>query len=198
VPPLEGTITFVLVITVERTETTRRTSADRGDQLLLWAASFFTLAVLLHNGDHLRRGADAVSRDVFWVGTAGVFVEVGIVVLACQRHRLAPLAAVAVGWSLAPAYVLVHFLPARSWLSDSFTSATHVSRLSWSAASLEVLAALVLGVAGWLVLQQRGGLASATRPHPSQRSLREGLTHPVALVMLAGNVVIVAGSFAQL
>jgi hypothetical protein len=175
-----------------------RTGADRGDRLLLWAAGFFTVAVLVHNGDHLRRGADSVSRQVFWVGTAGVLIEVGVVVLACQGHRLAPLAAVAIGWSLAPAYVLVHFLPARSWLSDSFTSAAHVSPLSWFAASLEVLAALVLGVAGWMVLQQRGGLASAARPHAAQGSWREGLLHPVALVMLAGNVVIVAASLAQL
>jgi hypothetical protein len=135
---------------------------------------------------------------VFWVGTAGVLVEVGIVVLIAQRHRLAPLAAVATGWSLAPAYVLVHFSPGRSWLSDSFTSASHVSPMSWFAASLEVLAALLLGVAGWMVLQQRGGLAAATRRHPAQRSLRAALLHPVALVMVAGNVVIVTASLAQL
>ena len=175
-----------------------RTDRDRGDQLLLWAAALFTLAVLVHNGDHLRRGADSVSRDVFWVGTSGVLIEVGIVVLACQRHRLAPLAAVAVGGSLAPAYVLVHFLPARSWLSDSFTSAHHVSPLSWFAASFEVLAALVLGAAGWVVVQQRGGVASAARPHEGQRSWRDGFLHPVAAVALAGNAVLVAASFAQL
>ena len=109
---------------------------------------------------------DSVSRDVFWVGTSGVVIEVGIVVLVCQRHRLAPLAAVAVGWSLAPAYVLVHFLPARSWLSDSFTSAHQVSPLSWFAASLEVLAALVLGVTGWGVLHQH----AAAWPRPPGRT----------------------------
>lgn len=178
--------------------TSAGTGVDRGDRLLLWAATLLSVAVLIHNGDHLRRGTDSVSRDVFWVGTSGILVEVGIVVLICQRHRVAPLAAVAVGWSLAPAYAFVHFLPARSWLSDSFTSAHHVSPLSWFAASLEVLAALVLGVAGWVVLQQRGGLASASRPHGGQRPWRDGVLHPVALVMLAGNVVIAVASFAQL
>jgi hypothetical protein len=171
---------------------------ERGDRLLLAAATLFTVAVLIHNSDHLRRGIDSVSRQVFWVGTAGVLVEVGIVVLITQRHRVAPLAAVAIGWSLAPAYVLVHFLPARSWLSDSFTSASHVSPLSWFAASLEVVAAALLGLAGWIVLQQRGGLASAARPHAGQRSLRDALLHPLALVMLTGNVIVVAASFAQL
>jgi hypothetical protein len=172
--------------------------AERGDQLLLWAAYLFTAAVVIHNSDHVRRGADAIGRDVFWVGTAGIVVEVGIVVLVCMRHRLAPLAAVAVGWSLAPAYVLVHFLPERGWLSDSFTSGVDVSPMSWFAASFEVVAALVLGVAGWFVLRQRGGIASASRTHAAQQSLRAGLLHPAALTMLVANAAIVAISFAQL
>lgn len=172
--------------------------ADRGDRLLLAAATLFTVAVLVHNSDHVRRGIDSVSRQVFWVGTAGILVEVGVVVLACQRHRVAPLAAVAAGWSLAPAYLLVHFLPAHWWLGDSFTVAHHVAALSWFAASFEVVAATLLGLAGWVVLQQRGGLASAARPHEPQRSTLAGFLHPVAAAMLLGNVVIVAISFSQL
>jgi hypothetical protein len=191
-------VAFGLVTTIQHRRDLAGATADRGDQLMLAAAALFTIAVLVHNGDHLRRGVDSVGRDVFWIGTAGVLLEVGVVVLACQRHRLAPLAAVAIGWSLAPAYVGVHFLPARSWVSDSFPSATHVSPLSWFAASLEVVAALALGLAGWVVLQQRGGLASATEPRATQRSWRAGLLHPVAAMMLAGNVVIVAASLAQL
>ena len=172
--------------------------ADHGDRLLLAAATLFAVAVLVHNSDHVRRGIDSVSRQVFWVGTAGIVIEVGVVVLACQRHRLAPLAAVAAGWSLAPAYLLVHFLPAHWWLGDSFTVASHVSPMSWFAASLEVLAAALLGLAGWVVLQQRGGLASAARPHEPQRSPWAGFLHPVAAAMLLGNLVILAISFAQL
>ena len=118
--------------------------------------------------------------------------------LACQRHRLAPLAATAGGLSLAAGYVLVHFLPARGWLSDSFTSATNVSPLSWFAASLEVAAAITLGVVGLLVLRERGGLASATRPTDGQRSLSNALLHPIALAMIAGNAAILAISLAQL
>jgi hypothetical protein len=172
--------------------------AERGDRLLLVAATVFTVGVVIHNSDHLRRGIDSVGRDVFWVGTSGILIEVGIVVLVCARHRLAPLAAVAVGWSLAPAYVVVHFLPQRSWLSDSLPGGVDLSPITWFAASLEVAAALALGIAGYLVLQQRGGLASATRPHPDERTLRDGLLHPAALVMLLANVVIVVASLAQL
>lgn len=176
----------------------RARTSERTDQLLVGAAYLFTAAVIVHNSDHLRRGVDSIDRAVFWAGTASVVLEVGIVVLVCQRHRLAPLAAVAVGWSLAPAYVLVHFLPERGWLSDSFTSATDVSPMSWFAASFEVVAALALGAAGWLALQQRGGLASAAAPHAEQRTFRDGFLHPAALAMLIANVVIVALSLAQL
>jgi hypothetical protein len=164
----------------------------------LVAAAFFTLAVLNHNADHVRRGADAVSKDVFWVGTASILLEVALVVLVCQRHRLAPLAAVAGGFSLAAGYVLVHFLPVRGWLSDSFTSATNVSPQSWIAASLEVIAAVTLGVVGVIALRDRGGMASATRPRPEQRTLREGLLHPIALTMMAGNAIVLVASFVQL
>ena len=61
---------------------------------------------------------------------------------------------------------VVHFLPGRSWLSDSFTGAVGVSALSWFAASLEVVAATTLGAVGFGVLQARGGLVSATQPNP--------------------------------
>ena len=154
--------------------------------------------MLIHNSDHVRRGADAVSKDVFWVGTASIALEVALVVLACQRHRLAPLAATAGGLSLAAGYVVVHFLPARSWLSDSFTSATGVSPQSWIAASLEVVAAVTLGVVGLIVLRGRGGLASATRPNSGQRNLRDALLHPIALAMIIGNAALLVISFAQL
>ena len=171
--------------------------AEAGDRLLALAATCFAFAVIVHNSDHLRRGADTVHSDVFWAGTSAVLVEVGVVVLVMQRHRLAPLAALAAGASLAPSYLLVHFLPARSWLSDPLTSAPNVTWTSWAAASLEVLAAALLGVAGWRVLHDRGGLAAATEPHPDQLPVRAGLFHPVALVLLAANVVIVAASLAQ-
>jgi hypothetical protein len=92
----------------------------------------------------------------------------------------------------------VHFLPARGWLSDSFTSATDVSPLSWFAASLEVASALALGLVGLRVLRERGGLASASRPKPGERRLRDAITHPIALAMITGQAVILVFSFAQL
>src|SRR5437588_11686105 len=133
-------------------------TAARQDRWLLWAGAFFAVAVVVHGADHLRRGVGAISRDVFWLGTAGIVLEVAVVVLISQRHRLAPLAAAVVGFVLATGYVSVHFLPARSWASDSFVSASRVSPLSWTAASLEVVAAVALAATGLVVLRQRGGV----------------------------------------
>jgi len=182
---------------VSSTPALERTSV-RTDAWLVAAATFFTIAVLIHNSDHVRRGSDAVSKDVFWAGTSSIALEIAVVVLIAQRHRLAPLVATASGFGLAAGYLLVHFLPSRSWLSDSFTSATNVSPLSWFAASLEVTAAVTLGGVGLLALRARGGLASATAPNPDERSLRDGIVHPAALAMIAGNAVILVISFAQL
>lgn len=183
---------------ITQSETGADAPVDRGGRLLVWAAAFFTIAVVLHGLDHARRGADSLSLDVFWAGTSAVAIEVGVVVLTCQRHRLAPLAAAVVGGSLALGYVLVHFLPSRSWLSDSLTSGLDVSSLSWLAASIEVLAATTLSATGLLVLRRRGGLASASRPHPDQRPLRDGLRHPASLTMITGNAVILGISVIQL
>ncbi len=173
------------------------TPVTTADRWLRAAGGFFALVVVLHNGDHLRRGADAISLDVFALGTAGVVLEVLVVVLIFQRHRWAPLASFAAGLTLALGYVMVHFLPERAWLSDSFSSATGVCPLSWAAASLEVVAALALAAAGWMALSERGGLASAAQPEPRQLRTLDALRHPVALTFTLSQVFTVAASFAQ-
>jgi hypothetical protein len=162
------------------------------------AATFFAVAVLIHNSDHTRRGADSVNLDVFWIGTSAILLEVGLVVLGLMRHRLAPLAASVGGFSLAAGYVVTHFLPEHGLLSDSFVCASDVSPMSWFAASLEVTAAITLGVVGLIVLRERGGLAAATETHDDQLPLRAGLLHPVTVAMIIGNAAILVISFAQL
>jgi hypothetical protein len=170
---------------------------DIGDRMLLWSAAPFTVGVLIHNADHVRRGADAVPADVFWVGTSAIALEVAIVVLCCQGHRLAPLVAAVSGLLLMTGYILVHFLPARGWLSDSFTSARNTSSLSWFAASLEVVAVATLGLVGLRVLAARGGLASVIEPHGPQLPLRAALLHPITVTMVLGNAVVLVMSFSQ-
>lgn len=163
------------------------TAVPDADRRLRAAATFFTVAVLLHNGDHLRRGGDSVSLDVFVAGTLAIVVEVGVVVLVFAGHRLAPQAAVAAGFPLALGYVIVHALPARSWLSDSLVE-SGAENLSRAAALLEIIAALTLGVAGALAMRRHAG--GRARP------LTAALRHPAVLALALGNVVILIGSIA--
>ena len=183
--------------------TTESRTADvlprrRDDAALRCAAALFALAVILHNGDHLRRGVDNAPRDVFAIGMAGVVMEVALVVLVYQRHRLAPLAALVGGVGLAAGYLEVHFLPAHAVLSDSFVSAAHASPLSWVAASLEVVAALVLAGCGFVVLRHRGGVASASRRDRDQRGLVHTITQPVPFILIATQSVGVIVVFVQI
>ena len=181
---------------------------ERADRWLAAAAVLFTVAVLLHNGDHLRRGPGSTASDVVAAGTSSVLLEVAVVVLVVVGHRLAPLVAVAAGWGLAVGYVLVHLLSARSWLSDPLFDGG-ASPLSQVAALLEIVAAVVLAVTGQRSLRARGGLASAAAGPPSARrpsvfasrasavAWRTAWTSPVVLVMAVGNAVILIGTFAR-
>ena len=158
-------------------------SSERRDLRL--AASVFTIVVLLHNTDHLRRGGDSVGADVFWLGSSAIIVEVLVVGLVFMGHRLAaPVAAIA-GAALAAGYVAVHFTPERSWISDSFVEGD-ASALSLVAGGFEVAAAALLAIAGartW----RREGIPRAVRTTAP-------LTHPMVLAMLVGNAVVFTGS----
>jgi hypothetical protein len=161
---------------------------------LVRAAVFFAAAVIVHNSDHLRRGVDAAGRDVFWLGTAAIALEVAVVVLICQHHRLAPLVAAIAGFQFTVGYLAVHFAPAHPWFSDSFTSASSVSPLSWLAASLEVVAAAALGLAGLVALRRHSNGHGVVAP----LTLRQAIAHPLALGFTLSQVAIVVISFVQL
>ena len=199
--PTTGARTIILVALLTRGNNSAALSpaiaATRRDWLTP-AAAFFALAVVIHNSDHLRRGVDAAGRDVFWLGTAGIAIEVAVVVLICQRHRLAPLFATVAGFQFTVGYLAVHFAPAHPYFSDSFTSASHVSPLSWFAASLEVVAALTLATAGLVTMQQRTGDRRDAHPDTGQRPFREAMLQPLALGFALSQVVILAVSFIQL
>lgn len=171
--------------------TTMRPATAQAERLLVRAGALFAGAVLIHNFDHVRRGADAVNVDVYVAGTAAIVLEVAVVLLCMRRDRRAPALAAFAGLSLAAGYLLVHFTPRRSWLSDSLLL-DGTSPLSLAAATLEVVAAVTLAVAGLALLQ--GRLAEQALP---QRSLAQALWHPVTLAMIAGNAVVLAASVAQ-
>lgn len=168
-----------------------------GDRWLRWAATAFAVAVVFHNGDHARRGADSVSTDLFWVGTAGIFVEVGLVIVVFLGDRRAPLAAATIAGGLAVAYVGVHGLPNRGWLSDPLleSGADDSSRL---AAALLISAALALAAVGATVLRRRGGIASEGAGERATRSIGDVLAHPVVAFMVLGNLAVLVSSFVSL
>jgi hypothetical protein len=168
-------------------------SGATGGRELRIAAIVFTVAVLAHNGDHLRRGGDSVTAQVFWVGSAAILVEVAAALLVFLHHPSAPIAAVAAGFGLAAGYILVHFTPDRGWLSDSLTSG-NASWLTVLAAIFETVAALGLGLVGVRSLREVGIAAAA--PGPARVSLTRTVRHPVVAAMMIGNVAIFLGSAA--
>jgi hypothetical protein len=171
-------------------ETTRSVGTDR---LLHLAAIAFAVAVVLHNSDHLRRGGDSVSAQVFWLGSAAIVLEVGVVALVLARHPAAPLAAIAVGFSLAVGYVVVHFTPDRSFASDSLVDGG-AQIVSIVAASLETVTALALGVAGVLTVRVRG--MAVTGGGSYRDALVDGLRQPLVAAFAAVNVLIFVLSLA--
>lgn len=172
---------------------TARRPLVAGATTLQLAATFFAAAVVVHGADHLRRGGDSLNADVFWLGTAAIALEVGVVALVFMRHPVAPLAAAVVGFSLAVGYFAVHFTPERGWLSDSFPS-SNAAVASWVAGSLETAAALALGVAGLAAWRFDRSVGDAAAAAPSAG--RAGWRHPVVVAMALANLVILAGSLA--
>ena len=157
-----------------------------------YAAIAFGLAVLFHNGDHLRRGGDSVSGEVFWLGSFAMLLEVGVVALILMRHPAAPAVAAAIGSSLFAGYLSVHFTPDRGFFSDSFLTGD-AQIVSIIAALLESTTALAVGVSGALVLRRQGFDMAATA---DVRPWREALVHPLVVAMIIGNAIIFIGSVA--
>ncbi|MQY17887.1 hypothetical protein [Nocardia macrotermitis] len=111
----------------------------------------FTVALLVHASDHLRRGMSSISSLVMTLGFIQLALALATVVLIALRHRWAPTAAMVVGFASAAGFLVVHLLP--DWfgpLSDSFINppaSANVTGFSWFAALFEILADLALGVA---------------------------------------------------
>ena len=131
------------------------TTARRGDQVLRCAALLYLVGFLLHTGDHLRRGVDVLTPEVFWAGVASSILVVVAITLALVGHRLAPLIAVAAGFPVALGVAAVHLAPQWSAFSDSLPDG-HVDAWTWAAVLVEIAGALAFAAAGAYVLRQRG------------------------------------------
>ena len=126
----------------------------REDRVLRYAAVFFLIGFVVHNADHIRRGASSVTPELFVAGNLAAVVSIVAIVLVLRRHRLAAQVAVLAGFPLAIGFTAAHMLPTWSVLSDSFVDG-HVSVFSWVASILEIVGALALGCAGLYVLRLR-------------------------------------------
>ncbi|MFE3541932.1 hypothetical protein ACFXK0_03040 [Nocardia sp. NPDC059177] len=129
------------------------------DTALRITTAVFAVALLVHGGDHLRRGLDVCSALVNALGTLQMLFAVLTIALVFRRHSAAPLAATLVGFGSAIGFTLVHVLP--DWfgpLSDSFVNAppqARVTGFSWFAALFEIAADLAIGIAGLYTLRAR-------------------------------------------
>lgn len=124
-----------------------------GDRSLRTAAVVFAAGWTVHNADHLRRGVDAVTRHVLVGGLVVGVLAVTAIWLVVAGHRLAPYAAVAVGFSTAVAVSAAHLLPDWGVFSDALPGGD-VDAVTWAAVVAELVGALALGFAGLRVLRR--------------------------------------------
>ena len=120
---------------------------------LRWAAVALAVGLLVHTVDHLRRGLDAVTTEVFWAGNVSTVLALVAITLVFASHRRAAQLAVVVGVSQALGVAAVHLLPAWGVLSDSLRDGG-VDAVSWVAVLAEIAGAAAFGVAGLFVLTQ--------------------------------------------
>ena len=138
------------------------------DRQLRWAAGLYAFGLAVHTADHLRRGLDAVTHHVFWLGNLSTLLGLVAVVAVFAGHRLAPLLAVSFGAPIAIGVSAVHLLPEwSSALSDSFPS-HHAALVSYAVVLVEVAGAVAMSVIGYRIAFPRGSVPStaATRPSP--------------------------------
>jgi hypothetical protein len=131
------------------------------------AGILFAAGSAIHVADHLRRGQGSVTDTLNAVGTLALVLQVVLVTLILTRHRLAPLAAVAVGPSLALGFLAAHWTPHWSDISDPLWDMTSSwPALSYAAATLEIVGAVAVGLAGWAIVRHDGLAAHGTAPRP--------------------------------
>jgi hypothetical protein len=126
---------------------------SRAWSVLRWAAAIYAAGLTFHTVDHLRRGVDVISREVFWGGMVLTTVSVIAIALVVTRHHRAPLVAAVVGFTAAIGVSAAHLLPHWSSLSDSLPDG-NVDALSWAAVLVEIAGAIAFGAAGLYALRR--------------------------------------------
>src|SRR3954453_16495797 len=123
-------------------------SLGTGRDWLTIAAMAFLAANLLHGADHVRQHLAGVDTAVAIGGAMLTAAAVAVLIVALQHHPRAPVLAAVVGFAAAILVAASHIAPHWSVLSDSYVDDIHPDVLSWAVVSLEIAAALALGVVG--------------------------------------------------
>jgi hypothetical protein len=123
------------------------------ERRLFTAGVMFAAGSTIHLIDHLRRGQGSVSDVLFAVGNVSLIVQVATVSLVLTRHRLAPVAAVSAGFSLALGFTAAHWLPRWSSISDPVWEINSLTWFSYLASMAEILGALALAFAGLAIIR---------------------------------------------
>jgi hypothetical protein len=131
------------------------------EQRLFTAGVAFAAGSAIHLIDHLRRGQGSVSDVLYTVGNVSLVVQVATISLVLTRHRLAPIAAVAAGFSLALGFTAAHWLPRWSSISDPVWAIKSLTWFSYIASASEILGALALAIAGLAIIRASTQSASA-------------------------------------
>src|SRR5438132_664819 len=79
--------------------------------LLRYATLLYAFGLVVHSGDHVRRGTDVLTPEVMWAGAISTVLGVAVIVLVLVGHRMAPLFATGLGFSSALGTGAVHLLP---------------------------------------------------------------------------------------
>ncbi len=132
-----------------------RETTSREQVFLRNAAILYGVGLVLHIADHVRRGTSVLTGEVNLLGTISTVAGVATIGLIMMRHRLAPIAAVALGFPVAVGVAAVHLLPRWSDFSDAFPgSTTGVNGLSWTVVLIEIAGGFALGLAGLAMLRR--------------------------------------------
>ena len=131
-------------------------TSDRSDRLLRGGAILYGAGLALHLADHFRRGTAVLTGEVNLLGTISTVAGVIVIAMVFVGHRVAPTAAIALGFPVAIGVAAVHLLPRWSDFSDAFPgSTTGVNAMSWTVVLIEIAGAFALGMAGLAAERER-------------------------------------------
>ena len=128
------------------------------ERRLFMAGVAFAAGSAIHLIDHLRRGQGSVSDVLYTVGNVSLIVQVATISLVLTRHRLAPVAAVSAGFSLALGFTAAHWLPRWSSISDPVWEIKSLTWFSYVASMGEILGAIALAFAGLAIVRAENNM----------------------------------------